>query len=117
LSLYLKNYNIYYLLVSCFFKRLLSIISESHFIATSEHVENGQKRGIQTDPNAGWKRQKTRNIHFPAKYKANNKLTVNYENSAIMPITSLLMATNSERHWFIDVCIPGLFCLVLQCVS
>jgi hypothetical protein len=42
-------------------------------------------------------------------------MTVNYENSAIIPISSLPMATNSEHHWSINICIPGLFCQVLQC--
>jgi hypothetical protein len=44
-------------------------------------------------------------------------MTVNYENSATMPISSLQMAANSDDHWFICVCIPGSFVRVLQCVS
>jgi hypothetical protein len=44
-------------------------------------------------------------------------MTVNYENSTTMPISSLQMAANSDDHWFICVCIPGSFVRVLQCVT
>jgi hypothetical protein len=55
---------------------------------------------------------KNAELTSPAKYQANDSSTVNYKNPAIVLISSLHLVTNSEHHWFIIVCNPGLFRLV-----
>jgi hypothetical protein len=48
-------------------------------------------------------------LHFPEKYKAYDKMSVYYEDSIAMPLTNPLTETNSEHHWFNNVCIRNYF--------